>query len=277
MSGGGSTQTTTQTSEPNKAVQPVLDRGYADALKLYSNGGLIKPAQTVVPYAQQTTAGMNALQTLGQDNIGGQGVSGQFQSILDNGGFNDPQKTAVQGLTDTATSSFDPWQNPAFRQVLDQSLESSMTGVNTNAASMGRYGSGTHQGVMQREQGDLAARMIGNEYNNWQNRRDTAQQQLFNAGQQGMNNLTGAYEGMQLPIDSMMGVGSMYEDLMGRVMNDQMNNQNLPYQNLQALLGLTGAGSGYGTTTQRAQMPGSTASNVLGGILGGASLLGGIL
>lgn len=277
MSGGGSTQTQTSTTEPNKAVQPILDAGMSDALKQYRNGGLIKPSQTVVPYAQQTTQGMNAQQALGQGNINGQGISGQYQGIIDNGGYNQNQMDALSGIRDTATSSFDPYGNPAFRQVLDQALEGSMTGVNTNAAAMGRYGSGTHQGVMQREQGNLAARMIGDEYRNWQGRQDNAQQQLFNAGQQGFNNLGNAYEGMQAPIDSLMGVGAMNEDLYGRVLNDKITNDNLGYANLQALLGLANYGSGYGTTTQKAQMPGSTASNIAGGLLGGASLLSGLL
>lgn len=276
---GSSEQKTTTSNQPYGAAKPLLDKGMSDAMSLYKNGGLVKPntMSTVVPYAQQTTQGMGAMTDMGNANIGGSGLSGQFQGIIDNGGYNGDQQTALQGIRDTATSEFDPFGNPAFKQVLQQAQEGAMYGQNANAAALGRSGSGTAQGVMARELGNLTNNMVGNEYNNWQDRRSGAQQQLFNAGQTAQGNIGNAYAGMQAPVDSLMQVGSMNEDLMGRYLNDalRINNekQNAPLANIQALLAAASGAGSYGTQTQTAQMPSNTMSNIAGGILG----LGGLL
>lgn len=252
--GGSNKQTSTSTSEPYKASKPLLDKGMGDALKLYNDGGLVKPntMSTVVPYAQQTTQGMGDLTNIAQNNMGGQGLSGQMQNIINSGGFNSAQQNALSGLTsmanssgynqeqqdalsgfrgtigsggynsaqqgalsglqgivgaggyndeqraalegvrNTATGEFDINANPAFQQVLQRAQSDALNAVNQNAAGLGRYGSGTHDGVTTREIGDLTARMVGNEYNNWQNRRDAAQNQLFGMGQTGLGNVANA-------------------------------------------------------------------------------------
>ncbi len=280
MGDNSTTQSTSNT--PYKAAEPLLKQGMGDGLSLYKSGGLVKPntQSTVVPNSLQTTQGMNAMTGNANANMGANGLSGQYQNIINSGGYNADQQSALGGIRDTANSQFDPFGNPAFKQVLQQAQEGSMYGSNANAAGMGRYGSGTHQGVQQRELGDLTARMVGGEYNNWQNRRDGAQTQLFNAGQQGQANMGNAYEGMQAPIDSLMQVGSMNEDLMGRFMNDSLRiNQekaNAPLANIQALLGIASGAGQYGTQKQTAQGPNNTFSNVAGGLLGGGSLLSGL-
>jgi len=276
---GDKTQTTTQTNEPYKAAKPLLDKGMGDALSLYKTQGLVKPntQSTVVPYAQQTMTGANSIQNTAQQAMAPGGLNSQFGDIIGNGGYNAPQQDAVNNVRATANSSFDPFGNPAFKQVLQQAQEGSMYGSNANASAMGRYGSGTHQGVQQKELGDLTARMVGNEYNNWQNRRDGANQNLFSMGQTGMNNLNPAYASMKQPAEDMMGVGSMYEDLMGRTMNDQLRitneKQNLPLANIQALLAAAAGAGNYGTQTGQSQGPNSTLSNIAGGGLGLLSLL----
>lgn len=269
---GGSNKTTqTTTNQPYKAAQPLLDRSMGDALSLYKNGGLVRPntMSTVVPYAQQTTQAMGGLQGLGQANTGGQGLSGQYQDIIGAGGFNEPQQTALGGIRDTATRAFDINADPGFQQV----LEKTQNAVNQNAAGMGRYASGAHTGVMTRELGDLGAR----QYQAYQARQDAAQQQLFNAGQQGMNNLGDAYQGAQGAYSPLLQIGSMYEDLAGRTLNDQLRiaqeSANSPLANITALQGIASGGGNLGTTTSTAQGPNSTLSNIAGAGLGGASLL----
>lgn len=278
MSGDNST-TTTQNSEPYKASKPLLDKGMGDALKQYQNGGLVKPntMSTVVPYAQQTTQGMNAIQQNATDAMAPGGFADQFKTIIGNGGFNDPQMQALDQTRQLATGSYDFNANPGAGNVLNQILDKSTYGVNQNAAAMGRYGSGTHQGVMQQEQGDLASRFINDDYNRYLGRRDNANTALFGMGQTGMDNMNPAYESMNAPAQSMIGVGSMYEDLMGRQMNDQLRiaqeKQNAPLANIQALLAAAAGAGNYGKTTQTAQGPSNTGSNIAGGLLGGASLL----
>lgn len=269
--GGSNKQTTTTTNQPYKAAQPLLDKSMGDAMNLYKQGNLVKPntMNTVVPYAQQTTQAMGGLQSLGQANTGGQGLSGQLQGIIDSGGYNDNQMTALGGIRDTATGAFDINSDPGFQQVFDKTQNA----VNQNAAGMGRYASGAHTGVMTRELGDLGAR----QYQEHQARRDAAQQQLFNAGQQGQSNIGNAYQGMQDAYSPLMQVGAMNEDLYGRSLNDALRitqeQQNLPLANLTALQGIASGAGNLGTNTSTAQGPSNTFSNIAGAGLGGASLL----
>lgn len=271
---GSSKQTTSSTNTPYPAAQPLLNQAMGDALGLYKNGGLVNPntMSTVVPFSQQTMMGMQGLQGIGQANTNGQGLSGQYQGIINNGGFDPNQMTALQGIRDTATGSFNLTDDPGFQQVLDKTQGM----VNQNAAALGRYGSGTHQGVMTQQLGDLSAR----QFQNWQARKDAAQGALFNAGQQGQQNIGAAYQGLQGAYDPLMRVGSMYEDLMGRQMNDQLRianeRMNGPLANIQALLAIASGAGGYGTNTQTAQGPSSGMSNLFGGLLGGGSLLRGL-
>ena len=268
--GGKNTTTTTTSQQPYKAAQPLYDKGMADALKQYNAGGLVKPntMSTVVPYAQQTTQGMNALQGLANDNIGSNGLSGQLQGIINNGGYNADQQTALEGIRNTATGSFDINSDPGFQQVFDKTQNA----VNQNAAGLGRYASGTHEGVMTRELGDLGAR----QYQDFQNRKDNAQLQLFNAGQTGQGNMVSAFDAAQAPSNVLMGLGSMNEDLYGRTLNDQLRianeRQNAPLANIQALNAIAGGAGSFGTDTQSAQGPSNTFSNALGAGIGAASL-----
>ncbi|KRA00236.1 hypothetical protein ASD64_01285 [Mesorhizobium sp. Root157] len=268
--GGSNKQTTTSTNAPYKAAQPLLDKGMGDALDLYNGPGLVQPntMSTVVPFSQQTTQGMGALQGLAGQNMGSNGLSGQLQGIINGGGLNADQNTALEGIRNTATGSFDINADPGFQQVFDKTRDA----VNQNAAGLGRYASGTHDGVMTRELGDLGAR----QFQDFQSRKDAAQQQLFNAGQTAQGNLGSAYDGMKAPISDLMGVGSMNEDLYGRTLNDQLRiaqeRQNAPLANLQALMAAANGSGSYGTTTQQAQGPNNTFSNIAGAGLGAASL-----
>lgn len=268
--GGKSTTTQTTSQQPYAAAQPLLNKSMGDALKLYNGDGLVQPntQSTVVPYAQQTTQGMNALQGLANDNIGSNGLSGQLQSIINNGGYNSDQQTALEGIRNTATGSFDINSDPGFQQVFDKTQNA----VNQNAAGLGRYASGTHEGVMTRELGDLGAR----QYQDFQNRKDNAQQQLFNAGQTGQGNMVSAFDAAQAPSNVLMGLGSMNEDLYGRTLNDQLRianeRQNAPLANMQALNAIASGSGSFGTNTQTAQGPSNTFSNALGAGYGALSL-----
>jgi len=267
--GGKSTTTQTTSNQPYAAAQPLLNKSMGDALKLYNDGGLVKPntQSTVVPFSQQTTQGMNALQGLANDNIGGNGLSGQLQGIINNGGYNADQQTALEGIRNTATGAFDINSDPGFQQVFDKTQNA----VNQNAAGLGRYASGTHEGVMTRELGDLGAR----QYQDFQNRKDNAQQQLFNAGQTGQGNMVSAFDAAQAPSNVLMGLGSMNEDLYGRTLNDQLRianeAQNAPLANMQALNAIASGSGSFGTNTQQAQGPSNTFSNALGAGLGAMS------
>jgi hypothetical protein len=253
-----------------------------DAKTLYDQGQLVKPntMSTVVPFSQDTMSGISGLQGLASANSNGQGLSGQYQNIINQGGFNDQQMQALQGIQGTATGEFNIDANPAYAGIRQRAMDAASNAVGAQAAGMGRFGAPTHQGTLAREVGNVAGNMDYNEYNNWQNRRNAAQQQLFNAGQTGMGNLGSAYEGAQAPSQTQMQTGGMFEDLMGRQMNDQLriSNElnNLPLANIQALLGISSGAGNFGKQTTTAQGPSNGLSNMLGMGLGGLSLLGGL-
>ncbi len=280
---GKNSTTQTSTSEPYAAAKPLLDKGMGDALKAYNGPGLVQPntQNTTVPFSQQTTQGMGVLQQNANDAMAPGGFSDQFKGIIGNGGFNDPQMDAVNNTRATANSQYDMNANPGFGDVLKQAQEGSMYGSNAAAAGMGRYGSGAHQGVQQRELGDLTSRMVNDDYNRFLGRRDNAQTQLFGMGQTGMDNMNPALESLNAPANSLMQVGAMNEDLKGRLMNDQLRitqeKQNAPLANIQALLAAASGGGSYGSQTQTAQGPNNMFSNIAGGLLGGGSLLSGLL
>jgi hypothetical protein len=161
--------------------------------------------------------------------------------------------------------------------------------VNLNAAAAGRYGSGVHEGVLAQKVGDLSNNFRYNDFNNWLNRRDAANQNivglsqtglgnqqalgqgisslgqqgtnniqslagsLFNAGQTGLGNMTAAYQGQQLPYQDLMKIGSMNEDLQNRELQDRIRvfdaQNNLPWTQLQRLTGVLAGGDPYKSTT----------------------------
>lgn len=279
MSGSDKTTTTTSNAAPSWA-QPGLKWAGGQATELAKQGNLAKPLtmSTVVPFSQQTTQGMNSIMGNAQAGMAPGGVSSQFGDIIGAGGFNQPQQDALAGIRATATTPFDINANPGFQSVLSQAQEGATNAINQNAAAMGRYSGGAHQGILAQELGDLTGRMVNDEYRNFQNRQDSAQDRLFNAGQTGMGNLGTAFERQMDPANAMMGVGGMYEDLYGRQLNDNLRiadeSQNQQRNNLRELMALLGGSGQFGSQTQTAQGPSSGFSNIMGGLLGGASLLG---
>lgn len=278
MSGGNKTTQST-TNSPYPAAGKIYDKTMGDTLKMLGTNSLVTPNEmnTVVPYAQQTTQAMSGLQGLGQANTGGAGMSGQLQNIINSGGYNDNQMTALGGIKDAATGQFDINSNPAYGQVRQRAMDAASNAAALNASGAGRYGSGTHTNAAATAVGNVAADMDMGEYRNWQGRKDAANTQLFNAGQQGQSNMGNAYQGMQDAYNPLLQVGAMNEDLYGRTLNDQLRiadeKRNAPLANLQAANAIASGGGNLGTTTQTAQGPSNTFSNIAGGALAGGSLL----
>ncbi|MDI6836773.1 MAG: hypothetical protein QMD99_13825 [Rhizobiaceae bacterium] len=333
---GGSQQTTTTDSAPWKPAQPALKLGLDYATKAFkadpTGKNSVYTGSTVVPWSQQTTQGMNLVQGNASANMGGQGVSGQYQDIINRGGYtgqqqqsanamsdvvggsgltadqtgamrgfqslaNDPfnayQKTALQNTQNTANSAFDINSNPAFMDVLKQAQNSARDAVNMSAGGAGRYGGGVHQGNLASEVGDLTARMVGSEYNNWQNRRDAANSNLFNMGQTGIGtqmgaqgnvanlgqtgtanrmtaaqnlynmgqgaigNLGTAYQGLNAPAQDLFQIGAMNEDLSTRKLNDKLRifneKQNAPWSQAGRLNAIASGAGQMGGTQTQAQ------------------------
>ncbi|MDR9813113.1 hypothetical protein [Rhizobium hidalgonense] len=269
---GDSKQTTQSNSEPWKAAQPALQQGIGAAQNLYNNGvgAQVYNGSTVVPWSNNTQNGMASITENANANRNGNGLEGQYQGVINNGGFNAGQLEALNNTRAVANGSFNINEDPGFKQVVDQATNS----VNGMASGFGRYGSGTNQQVLGSTIGDLGAR----QYQAWQQRKDAANSNLFNMGQTGFGNLGAAYSGMQAPAQSLMQVGAMNEDLATRNMNDKLRifneGQSKPWENLSRLNAIaSGAGQLGGSQTQ--SQPGQNPFlSALGYGATGAGLLG---
>lgn len=183
---GGSGLTPQQT-RAMQGMQGVVNSGGYNAAQNAAMGGL----NNIIKSGGYNQAQNNALASLGNTmNQGGynaamRGALGGFQSLANNP-FNAQQSAAMQNTQDLANSTFDTNANPAFQQVLKQAQDSARDSVNMSAGASGRYGGGVHQGNLASEVGDLTSRMVGDEYRNWQGRKDAANNNLFQMGQTGI-------------------------------------------------------------------------------------------
>lgn len=252
---GGNKQTTTQSSAPWSGAQPALTQAIGGAQNLYNSGvgSQVYTGSTVVPWASQTSQAMNNIQNVAGQNSGGSGLSGQYQGVINSGGYNKAQQDALNNTRNLANSQFSV--TPELQRVLDTQAAKVSDTVNLNASAAGRYGSGANQTLLAKNVGDLANQTIYNDYNNFLGRRDAANSNLFNMGQQGFNNIGAAYSGMNAPNQDLMNIGAMNEDLATRYKNDELRifneAQNKPWEQLGRLNAIaTGAGSMGSTTTE---------------------------
>lgn len=288
--GGSNKTTTTQSNQPATWAKAGLQYAGDTATNLAKAGQLSQPLNmsTVVPFSNQTQQAMN--NTQGLADFGQDRANQNYLSVYNNvaqGGLNDLQRESASSLRNLVGSQYNPNANPGFQDVLRQSQDAATNAVNQQAAGMGRYNSGAHQGVLAQEVGDLTSRMVNDDYNRFLGRQDNAVSGLFNAGQQQMNNintnsaaLNDAFGFMQAPQQALAGVGAQYEDLYGRQLSDNLRiadeSQNQQRNNLRELMALLGGSGQFGTQTATSQGPSSGFSNIMGGLLGGASLLSGL-
>lgn len=248
----GETQTT-NTSKPWGPQADLFRRAMRDATGLYKNPN--KPYSMVVPFSKQSESGMRDIMSTARANDGTDGLSGNLQGIINNGGFNDQQLGALNNWESLANSDYNFNANPGSQGVLDSILRDTRNNVNLNAASAGRYGSGLHQGRLAQDIGDTSSQFRMNDYNSWLGRKDAANSNMFNAAQAGQGNMLSAFQGLQAPAAAKIGVGQSREDFIRRQLDDRARRQNLPWENLQKLLAV-GSGTGsYGTSTATAPGP----------------------
>lgn len=248
-----------------------------------------------------------------QDN-----VLNRFQNQLrglGNNGLSDSQDQALQNYRQLANSDYSLGANPGAKGVLNSAIRDTTDAVNLNAAASGRYGSGTHEGVLAQKVGDLSNDFRYNDYNNWLGRHDAANQNmaalgqqglgniqgfggainalgqqgvqnrqglsssLFNAGQAGLGNMTQAYQGMQAPEQTRLGVGAAYDQKYADMINDRSRifqaQQSAPWDSISRLLGVAGLNGQYKDTSGVTVSPGPNPFlQGLGGVSTGVGLLG---
>jgi hypothetical protein len=288
MSGGGSKQQTQSTSsEPWKPAQPALKYATNQALDLTKKGvgGNTWGGSTVVPFNWRTEEGMKGMNRAATGAQGDMNASfDRIASQAQNGGLNALQQQQVDRLQGQADGSM-LFNNPNVQKMIDMNARDIGGASNLMASAAGRYGSGGHQNVTQRNVGDMATKVRADDYGRERQYMQDAIGSLFNAGQQGqenqiMNNqaLQGAYQGMMMPGQTMMDVGGQYEDLATRKLNDKIRlfegKDNAEWNRLGMLNAIaSGAGSMGGTGQTTAQGPSRMMSG-LGGALGGYSMFG---
>ena len=255
-SGNQSTQ-----AKPFGPAKPLLNSAMKDARGLYNQG----VGKKVTPFDAATKQGMNAALSNANANLNGQGLSGQLQSIVDQGGYNNDQMTAVKNWQSQANAAFDPNSDPAFQSILSKMQNDARNQVGMSASAAGRYGSGIAQGAVARNVGDVTNNMLSAEYNRWRNSRDAANNSLFNAGQGAMGNLTSAYSGLNAPIADLMKVGTMKEQMAQR-------KASAPWDYINNAIGTANLTSGYGKKT--ANDGSNPFLNAIGGAATGYGLLG---
>lgn len=275
MAGGSkNTTTTVSNNEPWKEAQPALQSALSSAQSLYNAGtgaGIYNGPRVANPTAE-TTGGLSTLTGIAQSNMGGRGLSGQYQGVINSGGYNPAQMAALQNTQKVANSTFDLNSDPAWQQIKDQTIE----GVNLGASGMGRTGSGTNQALLTSGLADAGAR----QYQNFLSRQDAANNSLFNMGNTGFGQLGAAYTGLQAPAETMLGVGAQNDARAQQLIDANINYfdevQNRPWENLSRFNAIaSGAGSLGGSSTGRSTQPGqSPLMSALGYGLGGAGLLG---
>ena len=266
MSGGQQKTTTRSESSPWKEAQPALKTGLEDAQNLYSSGQGFQPytGSTVVPFSDQTMAGMTDIQNRATSSMGSDiwgKPMGVYGDLLSNQGLSQMQRDVADQWRGTAAGAD---QDPVFQRVRDKTLADAAHYANLGASGRGRYGSGKHADVVARSVGDLSDRM----YMGQLGRMDAARSNLANLGQQGVANqfgaagqLPSAFESQLAPSRALMGVGSMYEDLAGRTMADNLRifneTQQAPLRAVEWLNAIgSGAGALGGSGTSTASQPG---------------------
>lgn len=250
------TQTQSTTSEPSELQKPNFKMALGDAQTLYQSGQAapVNTMSTVVPWASQTEQGMQGQEALASSNMGGRGLSGMMQGVVDSGGFTAPQQQSMQYLEGVGTDAFG--SSPQYDAYKQKELQRYADMASQSVGGAGRLGSAYgSQNIVDAVSGaginmDMAQ----------QSRMDALNQQRFNAGQQGLANASTAYDAQKMPLADMMQVGGMNEDLAGRYLNDELRiaqeKATAPMRGVEWLNAVTSGAGNFGTQTTTAQMPG---------------------
>lgn len=278
---GGSSKQTTQTTNtaPWTGSQPALNQSISEAQRLYNQGvgAGVYTGSTFVGPDQHTYQGTQALRDAALANYNGKGLSGQYQDIINNGGYNAAQLASLGNTQNLANSNWSV--SPELQKIIDQTNADANTNVSLANSASGRYGSGQANSAIADAISKNTNNLLYSDLNNFNTRKDAANTSLFNMGQTGFGNLGNAYTGMNAPSQDLIKLGALNEDYASRALNDQLRifneQQNAPWQNLSRLNAIaSGAGQLGGTTntTQPGQNPFLTA---LGYGATGLGLLGG--
>lgn len=211
--------TTTSQQQYPKFVEGFGKDFFKDARKAFNKGPTYFKGNTTTPFSQQSTDAFGGLTNLASANSGGRGLSGQSQSIIDNGGFNQGQLDAmgqVKGLTGNSMMNslingngltqdqnkvadfYRTGMNEQFgtdanyNRVKQNALDAGAQGVNALAAKMGRFGGGANQNILGKNQMDTSAALDTAELDKYRARTNAAAGNLAGLSQTGVGNNSSA-------------------------------------------------------------------------------------
>ena len=254
--GGGSepsgTTVVNTITDPPAFQQPFLQRGFEGAETLFDTPRRFFPNSTVIPFSNQTQAGLGAQEARA---VGG--------SPLNVAAGNQIQRT-LQG-------DFLNAENPAFQALSDRVSRDVGSRVNSQFSGGGRYGSGLHAEALTRGLGDVLAPL-----------------QFQNYSQERANQLAAAQFAPQLAqedfrdISALRDVGVAREGQAGAELQDQIDRFNFgetePRSRVSEFLAQVGGGQ-FGnqqtTTSPIFSNPAASGISTLTGLAGlGGTLFG---
>ena len=311
MAGGssGGDSTVTNRTEIDPVTQAWRSSVLGAGTGLYNQGTPSPyPNSQVVPFADQTWAGLNHLQNnalQGAPNL----AAAQNASARTLSGWNPAMGAAANaahgGLAGNQAmaglSQFGQGQNPHLQSLFNQGAEQVGNAVNSNFMQAGRFGpNAAHSGAMGRELGNLWTNINMPAYESERNRGLQAQQTMGGLYDQGQNRtlagidlygglhaqgnenamraqalLPGLYDYSEMPGRSLIGVGGANEALASEYMQDDVARYYQPYQsawdhinNYSSLM--SGLPDMSGSTQQMRGPPPNRAMGALGGATMGA-------
>jgi len=288
--------TSTQTSEPSDLMKPYLKGVMDNANRLYkadpNASSMVYDGPLQADVSSQTQQGLGGIMSVANSAdasaLGNAGVDFATGMIGSNG-MSAEQQQALSSLKDTALGKYlDPENgNPYLKAQLDKMAEDIQNRVTSMAAGSGRYGSGTHQGVLSREIGSAVGDVLSTNYERERDRMMGASSAWNSALEGGLNRASGlALNGSQItdqlyaPYERMAGVGDYYDTRAQNLLDAQMNqfdrNAMLPWDQLGRFAGLVNGTAPYagGTTVQTGT---TTAPSALQSALGAGGTLAGLL
>jgi hypothetical protein len=308
MSSGGGNQTTTSRTEPYAPAEPYLQDILGEASNIYRSGvgRSFFPGSTVVPFANQTQEALNLQQAASLEQMAPSRLLGQSAQTF--GQFAGGPMSAYTGRPGMGYGNSYGGLTPQADYLSDvrEGITSDVLGsVQSQFGGMGRTGTSpmaqqaTARGVTQayapiaaqmsqaeraRQQSGIESQ-LGRQFSGSQ--ADIARQQAglesaFGRSLQAAGNLPGIQNAMdmrrQQGIQQLGGVGSAYEQLAQRQLQDQIQRfqfgQQAPMQQLQQYAGLISPiAGGYPTAvnTGPGQQSGGV-SGAFGGAVAGSAL-----
>jgi len=217
---------TRQTGSQTQTM-PGMNQILGNAAYIYNAGRAWAPNTTssVTPFATQTKNALSGLEGAARGATGSFGNSfNQLSATLQDGGLNDMQDQQAGRLQQFAggnglngmqnegagwlqkiAGGGEMQNNPYLEDTIKRGSQDIANSDNLMASINGRYGSGSHEGVLQKNIGDFAGGLRFNDYNNQLQRRDSAIRDYFGMGSTGHDQQTDA-------INSLYNIGSQQRE-----------------------------------------------------------------